>query len=107
MSHGQLEAKLKEIIEQDLANGGIVSVDDPSVTCLDGERSISPVSDLGKGLPTSDIGINDLGKALSQNLYSKLKRKKVTQIIGGVNVEIRRNAAELRNELVASVQFKK
>jgi len=107
MSQGQLETKLKNIIEKDLASGGIVSVDDPSVTSLDGEKSISPVSDLGKGLPTSDIGINDLGKALSQNLYSKLKRKKVTQIIGGVNVEIRRNAAELRNELVASVQFKK
>ena len=107
MSHGQLEAKLKNIIEHALANGGIVSIDDPSVTCLDEEKSISPVSDLGKGLPTSDMGINDLGKALSQNLYSKLKKKKVTQIIGGVNVEIRRNAAELRNELVASAQFKK
>ena len=107
MSHGQLETKLKDIIEKDLASGGIVSIDDPSVTCLDGEKSISPVSDLGKGLPTSDMGINDLGKALSQNLYSKLRRKKVTQIIGGVKIEIRRNAAELRNELVASVQFKK
>ena len=107
MSQGQLETKLKNIIEKDLASGGIVSVDDPSVTSLDGEKSISPVSDLGKGLPTSDMGINDLGKALSQNLYFKLRRKKVTQIIGGVKIEIRRNVAEVRNELVASVQFKK
>ncbi|HKM50662.1 MAG TPA: hypothetical protein VJZ75_05745 [Candidatus Bathyarchaeia archaeon] len=107
MTHGRLETKLKDIIEQDLASGGIISINDPSVTSLDVEKSISPVSDLGKGLPTSDMGINDLGKALSQNLYFKLKRKKVTQIIGGVKIEIRRNAAELRNELVASVQFKK